>query len=203
MSIIPILSGLTNRLRWGINTLQSTWYGPCFALKNPATWPMPDDKLTTTCTSRKKQVYQVKVEAWDNLLMRGGRKQQRRSRHNYPARLVRISFYRNNGEPVYAHPLWLIITGARRKELQLEEISSAYQQRYDMEHFFPFGKQRMLLTRYQTPEVRHEQNWWQLVHLAYLQLWVAQRYVSNQPRPWDRSLTPDAEAMSFTSYGPA
>jgi hypothetical protein len=165
-----------------------TWYGPRFALKDPATWPTPDVKLTTTFTSSKNQVYQVKMEAWDNLLMRGGRQMQGLSLHNYPVRLARISFYRDNGESVYSRPLWLIISGARRKEIQLEEITSAYQQRYDMEHFFRFGKQRLLMDRYQTPEVEHEQNWWQLVHLAYLQLWVAQQYAIAQPHPWERYL---------------
>jgi hypothetical protein len=165
-----------------------TWYGPRFALQNPASWPTPEVKLTTTFLSRKKQVYQVKIEAWDNLLMRGGRHPHGLLMHNYPLRLIRSSFYRDNGKPVYAHPLWLIVTGARRQELKLNEIFSAYQQRYDMEHFFRFGKQRMLLTQYQTPDVRHEQNWWQLVHLAYLQLWVTHRYAVNQPRPWERYL---------------
>ena len=31
----------------------------------------------------------------------------------------------------------------------------------------------MLLDAYQTPETAHEENWWTLVQLAYLQLWVA------------------------------
>ena len=126
------------------------WYGPRFALKDPATWPAADIQQNTTFTSPQGRVYQVKMEAWDNLLMRGGRKSPGLTMHNYPVRLVRISFYRDNGESVYAHPLWLIIAGTRRKQLQLTEISSAYQQRYDMEHFFRLGKQRMLLTCYQT-----------------------------------------------------
>ena len=165
-----------------------TWYGPRFALKNPATWSTPDLQATTTFNRLKNQVYQVKIEAWDNLLLRGGRQPHGLSMHSYPLRLVRINFKRDNGEPVYAHPLWLIVSGVRCQKLKLEEIASAYQQRYDMEHFFRFGKQRMLLTHYQTPEVGHEQNWWQLVHLAYLQLWVAQQYAICQPRPWERYL---------------
>lgn len=165
-----------------------TWYGPRFALKNPATWPTPDRQLTTTFTSRKNQVYQVQIEVWDNLLRRRNSQPPGLSMHNHPVRLARIRFCRENGKAVYAHPLWLILSGARRQEIKLAEIFSAYRQRYDLEHFFRFGKQRMLLNRYQTPEVTHEQNWWQLVHLAYLQLWVAQRYAVSQPRPWERYL---------------
>lgn len=177
-------TGRTAKARRG----HPTWYGPRFALKDSTTWPNPDSQLTTTFTSHKKQVYQVKIAAWDNLLMRGVRQSHPRSLQPYPVRLVQISFYRDQGAPIYAHALWLIITGARRQEVPLTEIPPAYQQRYDLEHFFRFGKQRMLLTRYQTPEVQHEQNWWQLVHLAYLQLWVAKEYARSQPRPWERYL---------------
>jgi len=164
------------------------WYGTRFALKDPATWPTPDATLTTSFTSPKNQCFPVKIEVWDHLLLRGRSQTPGLSMHHYPLRLARISCCREHGEGAYAHPLWLILSGDRRKEIQLDEVSSAYQQRYDMEHFFRFGKQRMLLSRYQTPEVEHEQNWWQLVHLAYLQLWVAQRFAIVQPRPWERYL---------------
>ena len=54
--------------------------------------------------------------------------------------------------------------------------------------FFRFGKQKLLLTDYQTPETAHEERWWQLAHLAYLQLWVARETATCRPRPWERSL---------------
>jgi len=164
------------------------WYGPALRLKEASTWPSADAKVSTTFTNGKKQVYRVEIEAWDNLLMRGKSQSDGTPMRQYPVRLVRIRFFRSQGEEVYAHPLWLIIMGERRLEIKLEEIFSAYQQRYDMEHFFRFGKQRLLLAHYQTPEVRHEENWWQIVHLAYLQLWIVKEYASNQPRPWERYL---------------
>ena len=38
------------------------------------------------------------------------------------------------------------------------------------------------------PESEHEEAWWQLVHLAYLQLWVARHLAHCLPRPWERNL---------------
>ncbi len=35
-------------------------------------------------------------------------------------------------------------------------------QRYDMEHLFRFGKQKLLMTAYSTPDVEHEENWFKL-----------------------------------------
>ena len=70
----------------------------------------------------------------------------------------------------------------------MSDIWDADQQRYDLEHFFRFGKQRLLMDAYQTPETDREENWWTLVQLAYLQLWFARDQANNLPRPWERYL---------------
>ena len=79
--------------------------------------------------------------------------------------------------------------GKERDKLSLKDIYESYTQRYDIEHFFRCGKQRLLLDRYQTPDVAHEEKWWVLVHLAYLQLFVARQYATNLPKPWERYLS--------------
>lgn len=45
-----------------------------------------------------------------------------------------------------------------------------------------FGKQRLLMAAFQTPEVKHEENWVQLTLLAYTQLWVARELALHLPR---------------------
>ena len=59
-----------------------------------------------------------------------------------------------------------------------------------MEQFFRFTKQNLLLDKFQTPETEHEEHWWQIVLLAYLQLWVAREHASCLPRPWEKSFAP-------------
>ncbi|MFN8455840.1 MAG: hypothetical protein U0401_14435 [Anaerolineae bacterium] len=72
--------------------------------------------------------------------------------------------------------------------MSLEQIYRAYTVRFDLEHFFRFGKQKLLLTSFQTPLVEREETWWQLVHLAYAQLWLARPLGVSLPRPWERNL---------------
>ena len=48
--------------------------------------------------------------------------------------------------------------GERRIELSLLDIYEAYLQRYDLEHFFRFGKQKLLLDKFQTPDDQHEEH---------------------------------------------
>jgi hypothetical protein len=44
-----------------------------------------------------------------------------------------------------------------------------------MEHFFRFGKQKLLMTAYSTSDVDHEENWFKLTLIAYVNLWAAKK----------------------------
>ncbi|MCP4378993.1 MAG: transposase, partial [bacterium] len=162
-----------------------TWFGAAMSLKKPETWDAPDGIAQTTFTTRKGKVYTVHLEGWHDMLLRGKRDLPM---HRYPLTLVRVRVLDAQGKPVYTRPLWLVVFGPRRKELSLVEIWDAYGQRYDLEHFLRFGKQRLLMDSYQTPETEREENWWTLVQLAYLQLWFASEHANNIPRPWERYL---------------
>ena len=162
-----------------------TWYGPPFDLKAPSCWPPPDQVAQTTHLSRRGHRYRVEMEAWQDMLMTGSRTLPM---HRHPFTLVRIRLFDAAGKLAFRRPLWLLVCGQRRNELSLFDIFQAYQQRYDLEHFFRFGKQRLLLTAFQTPEVEREESWAHLVLLAYLQLWLARSLAERWPRPWERYL---------------
>lgn len=167
-----------------------TWYGEPFRLKEPETWGTPDQIAETTFVSHKKILYRVEIQAWHNLIMRGKKGCPMRQ---YPFTLVRIRWYNQKGEALFQKPLWLIVMGDRRIDLSLLDIYEAYLQRYDLEHFFRFGKQKLLLDKFQTPDDKHEEHWWRLVALAYLQLWAAKDAASHLPRPWEQYLPSPAD----------
>jgi hypothetical protein len=181
-------------------------YGKPFKLGDGRTWSKPDDIATTTFTGYKGKTYRVEIQTWHNLLMRGKREPVLIPMEKYPFTLLRIRLYNEKGKLVHKKPLWLIVIGEQRQELDLTESYEAYRQRYDMEHFFRFGKQNLLLDRFQTPVVQHEEKWWEIVHLAYLQLWLARQHACNRLRPWERYLpkmedkTP-SPAMVQRSFG--
>ena len=161
------------------------WYGQPFKLSDAAAQTAPDETHTRWETNAQGKRYRVEIEAWRNMLMRGKRDAPM---HQHPFTLVRITRYDEAGNPVFKRPLWLVVMGDRRGELSLEHIYLAYQARFDIEHFFRFGKQKLLLTQFQTPEVEREEKWWQLNHLAFAHLWLARHLTVALPRPWERSL---------------
>jgi len=164
------------------------WYGERFALREPETWGPPEERATVMLTNQRGQEYRAELRAWHNLLMRGQRKPKKLPMHRYPFTLVCVQLYRADGTKVYRRPLWFLIMGEHRADILVEDAYAAYDQRFDIEQGYRFCKQRLLLSGYQTPVVDHEQRWWRLVHLAYLQLWVAREVAQRLARPWERYL---------------
>ena len=130
------------------------------------------------------------------MLMRGTREFPM---HKYPFSLIRTRVFDADGELVFKHPMWLIVIGSRRQEISSLDSWKSYQRRYDIEHFFRFGKQRLLMTAFQTPEAEHEENWWKIVQLAYLQLWLARSLAQAMPKPWERYLPQFKTAVASPS----
>ena len=161
------------------------WYGERFNLRDSSTWGEPDRVEATSLTTHKGRTYRVELEAWDDKLMRG---KKDLPMYQKPFTLIQVRVLAEDGQPVFKRPLWLIVMGERRQELSLVEAWEAYVRRYDVEHFFRFGKQRLLMASYQTPEVDHEENWLEIVSLAYMLLWLARELAEALPRPWEQYL---------------
>jgi hypothetical protein len=172
------------------------WYGAPFDLKDPTTWGPADETAETTFTTKQGRTYRVQLQGWHNLLMRG---KQDLPMHRYPFTLIRAVVLDEQGQPVFRRALWLMVFGERRGELSLVEAWKAYRQRYDLDHYFRFGKQRLLMAAYQTPGVEHEENWLALVQLAMVQLWLAREKVGRQLRPWERYLPKPSTGVAAAS----
>ncbi len=164
------------------------WYGERFALREAETCGPPDEQTTCQMHNQSGQQYQVEIQAWRHLLMRGKQKPEVVPMHRYPFTLIRVQVYRADGTALYRRDRWLILMGARRGAVTPQQACEAYDQRFDHEHSYRFAKQRLLLARYQTPDVTHEEHWWRFVHLAYVQLWVAREVAERLPRSWERYL---------------
>lgn len=162
--------------------------GDVFKLPDTDTHTPPDEILVLELEEnkkRKKNEHEVHIEVWENMVMSGKNEPERIPMEKYPFRLARITCFDKEGNEVYPQPLWLIVVGDRRKELSLKDIYEIYSSRSRLEHFFRFGKQKLLLNAFQTAETEREESWWHIVHLAYLMLWMAQPLTQHLPRPWE------------------
>lgn len=160
-------------------------YGDVHKLNDPTTWRAPDESIEFSQSSAKGKIQIIKIDCWNEIIMRG---KKGCNLSDYPLRLLRVRVYKESGELLFKRPLWLTAAGSRRLELSLSDIFNSYRQRFDIEHFFRFGKNRLLMDKIQTPDVRHEESWWQLIMMAYAQLYLS-RYIANSlPNPWEKYL---------------
>ncbi len=160
------------------------WYGDKFDLKDETTWHEPDEIVQALFTTKKGRHLTVTISGWKQMLMRGT-KNYKMNRH--PFTLLQITVRDEIGNIIWK-PMWLIVIGSRRDELSLIDSYESYRQRYDMEHLFRFGKQKLLMTAYSTPDVNHEENWFKLTLIAYVNLWSARNLAVVLPRPWENYL---------------
>lgn len=158
------------------------WYGERFDLKEPETWPQPSEVTPMSYQTRRGKTINLTITSWSNMLMLGSKD---RPTHNAPFTLLRIESFDESGLAIF-RPMWLIVIGTRRGEISSLQAYQSYRQRFDLEHFFRFEKQNLLLTAFQTPVVQHEQQWVYLVMLAYVQLWAAHFLAVALPRPWEQ-----------------
>lgn len=172
---------ITNRRERG----HELWYGDEFKFKDESTWGEPDEVISSSFKTRKNKSFTIHIMGWHDILMR---QKNGILLNQYPFRVIRITITDENNEPVYKRPMWLMVSGKRRLELNLIQIWQAYKRRYDIEHFFKFGKSRLLMDKFQTPETSHEESWWQIGSLAYAQLYMARELANILPNPWEKYL---------------
>ena len=161
-------------------------YGACYKLGEVDQWG--ENQLAarirfgTKLANGKKII--VEVEIWEDMMIRSKRGYGMKDK---PFRLIRIQLLdAQTNTPLFKKKMWLGVWGKRRKEINGEEIYWAYRNRYDIEHFFRFGKQKLLLDKYQSPDEEHLQNWLEMVNLSYWLLFVGKEEAKHDCRKWQQ-----------------
>ena len=170
-------------------------FGDKVMLSDPQTHPSPNAVQTIKMSTKKGKICEVELTLFKNLLLRGSKDF---ASQEHPLNVVKAVVKDNDGALVFKRPLWIGIIGARKDEVSSEMAYNTYLNRYDIEHFFRFGKQKLLLDAYQTPELKHEEYWWKFVPLAYVQLYLARQLADVLPKPWERYLPEYKDASQKT-----
>lgn len=160
------------------------WYGARFDLKDDTTWGTPDQTTTFATTTTNGHGRTVTLTGWQNLLMRGSKAHPM---HAHPFDLLQVQITDSTGQRVFK-PQWLLVFGQSRRQLSAQQAYQSYRERFTLEHGIRFGKQHLMMTQLQTPQVTQEETWVQFSWLAYVQLWVARLLTQRLPQPWQRFL---------------
>jgi len=160
-------------------------YGEKYSLKTVEEWNVKANEETQFDTQLANgRLVTVKMECWKNRLIRTKRGHNMKNKSFNLVSIILLD--RETKEPIYKRRLWLGVWGKRNNKLDLKQIYWAYRRRFDIEHYFRFGKQRLLMEACQTPDIEHLDNWMEIVSLAYWLLWVAKDEAEPMAYKWQQ-----------------
>jgi len=152
-----------------------------------------DEQLTLQRFTASGRELRVELWRWYDLRLRT------KSGHNMkdkPLDLLAVQvFDAHSGQRLFPQGLYLAISGQRRRSLATEATHDDYRHRYDIEPSFRFAKQRLHLTRYQTPELKHLDQWLLVQQLAPWLLFFTSTEVGNTPHKWQQYLPKEKNAQ--------
>ncbi len=161
-------------------------YGNKIKLNEPDTHNKPDEVICFESLTASGRPIKIEIKVWHDQLLRGTREFKG---YKNPFSIFQICVYdAKTKKKLFIRPLWLAVDGKRRCELSALTVYECYRQRYDIEHFFRFGKQQLLMNHFQTPDTIYEEKWWQIVQLSYSQLFLSCDICELLPRDWERYL---------------
>jgi len=161
-------------------------YGKKMMLNDPDSFLPHDEEVVIPIKSKKGASLSLIIKGWNTVSFRGSRDFKA---NQHPFRLIQAIILNEHDESVFKKPLWLAIFGEKRAVLSLHECVKNYRDRYDVEHYFRFGKQRLLMDSFQTYDTEHEENWWKLCALSYCQLYLSRELCRGTPEAWERYLS--------------
>ena len=112
-------------------------YGRKMTLSKRETHLPSSQETSFSFVSRNGKEIFVEASYWKDIIFRSSKEF---SAHKHPFSLYQYRLRDAAGKLLYSRPLWLVAFGGWREELSLEDCFYHYQGRYDIEHFFRFGK---------------------------------------------------------------
>lgn len=151
-------------------------HGDVFKVHKPETWSEPAERHEFTEKDAKGRERHIVIQVWKDMHFQKA--------PHCPFDLLRVATYDADGQLLFKHPMWLMVSGHRR--LSAREARKAYLRRSTEEHFFRFVKQKLLFDAAEMGSVEQDERWSDVVGLAYWNLYVGRDIVGRSVRPWER-----------------
>ena len=144
-----------------------------------------DEELSFQSQTVKGKLLRIEIKRFNNMMIRS-KKDSNMKDKAFDLLYCRV-FDEEKEKPLFK-PMWLAITGEKRRLLTTLQAYCKYSHRYDIEPFFRFSKQKLLLDKYQTPIVENLDNWVLIVQMATWLLWTASDQAEKNPKDWQKYL---------------
>lgn len=98
------------------------------------------------------------------------------------------------GDAIFDRPMFIAISGQRKDTIPTPFAQERYRERYDMEPYYNYAKNQLLLEKFQTPIRQHLSNFMLIVLLSTWLLFCARKECTLRYKPWQKQLPKNKEA---------
>ena len=127
------------------------------------------------------------IRRWNNLLIRT---KEGASMKDKALDVLRIQVLdAESNEPVFDRPLFLAVSGKRKNQIDSALAQEQYRERYDVEPYYRFAKNKLLMDKLQTPHAEHLDPWLRIVQISSWLLFTARQEIGQISCPiWQKYL---------------
>lgn len=137
----------------------------------------------------------IEIWRWNDLLIRT---RDGASMKDKPMDVVRVQvFDAANGRLVFKRPMFIAVSGRRKEEVDIYEVHEQYRERYDVEPYYRYANNSLLMDRHQTSEADHLDPWLRMVQATTWLLFAASSELGRTDCPvWQKYLPKNKEAQA-------
>ena len=145
----------------------------------------PDEHLEKQALLANHRTVILDIRRWNDMLIRtkGGA-----SMKDKPLDVLRVQVLdAKSRQPIFDRPMFLAISGKRKSQVDNAQAQEQYRERYDVEPFYRFAKNKLLMDKLQTPLVEHLDNWLNIVQISSWLLFTASQEIKQISCPvWQK-----------------
>ncbi len=158
-------------------------YGKKYTLNQSNSLPTPDSVKEFEEVTKGGKTQKVKLHFFKGYICRGSKGY---TMSELSMNFVKVEVFNENGVRKYGRDLWLNIAGDRKDEISLKQAYYYYKNRFDIEHYFKFGKSKLLMDKLQSINPNRDEDFMLFGMIAYHILYRSNDLLQNlQIRKWE------------------
>ncbi len=134
------------------------------------------------------------IRRWNDLLIRT---KEGASMKNKPLDVLRVqALDAQSRQPIFDRPMFLAVSGKRKSRVDSALAQEQYRERYDVEPYYRFAKNKLLMDKLQTPTVECLDPWLRMVQISSWLLFTPSEEIRQVSCPvWQKYLPKNKTAQ--------
>lgn len=154
----------------------------------------PDEHLEKQAVLANQRKVILDIRRWNELLIRT---KDGASMKDKPLDVLRVQVLdAQSRQAIFDRPMFLAVSGKRKNQLNSALVQEQYRERYDVEPYYRFAKNKLLMDKLQTPEAEHLDPWLRMVQITSWMLYTAREEIGQVSCPiWQKYLPKNKAAQ--------